>query len=170
MKDVDDLGQSPRSLSVGDLIRNTECALNLQALQPPIAITSTSPLSPLPSSVIVSSGNLISILDRHFGVERNFAAWEGHGRAQALIEAGGLLVAVGEEDGSRLPVLKIWDLTREEKKKAGGGPILLRSVRIQHGQRPHPASHSALLVLELTELGVKHCSNVQPVPPSDWLR
>lgn len=46
-------------------------------------------------------------------------------------------MGIGDDD-SRYPVLKIWDLTREEKKKAGGGPVLMRNVRIQHGQRPHP--------------------------------
>ncbi|RXK35794.1 vacuolar membrane protein [Tremella mesenterica] len=116
----------------------------LQSLQPPIAITSTSPLSPLTPSIIISSGNSITILDRHFNLERSFIAWEGNGRAQSVLEAGGLLVAVGEEDGSRLPVLKIWDLTREEKKRVGGGPVLMRNVKIQNGQRSHPISSIAL--------------------------
>lgn len=75
-----------------------------------------------------------------------------------MLEAGGVLVAIGEEEGSRFPVLKIWDLTREEKRKksdvpgagaaagapAGGGPVLVRNVRIQNGQRPHPVSAMAI--------------------------
>ena len=73
---------------------------------------------------------------------RTFKAWDNNGRGTALLEAGGLLVGIGEEEGSRYPVLKIWDLSREEKKKAGGGPVLMRNVRIQHGQRPHPVSGS----------------------------
>lgn len=73
-----------------------------------------------------------------------------------MLEAGGVLVAIGEEDGSRFPILKIWDLTREEKRKKGdtpaatatagpsGGPVLVRNVRIQNGQRPHPVSAMAI--------------------------
>ena len=69
---------------------------------------------------------------------RTFKAWDKGGRGTALHEAGGLLVGIGEDEGSGYPVLKIWDLTRDERKKAGGGPVLMRNVRIQYGQRPHP--------------------------------
>lgn len=50
------------------------------------------------------------------------------------MEAGGLLVGVGDDEKG-FPVLKIWDLTRDEKKIKGGAPVLLRNVRIQHGSR-----------------------------------
>ncbi|ORY30605.1 putative vacuolar membrane protein [Naematelia encephala] len=129
VKDAEDLASSPRAL---------------QDLRPPIVFTPTSQQSPLPPSVILSSGTDVFILDRRFAVERSFRAWEGNGRGTALLEAGGLLVGIGEDEGSRYPVLKVWDLTRDEKKKAGGGPVLLRNVRIQHGQRPHPVSSIAL--------------------------
>ncbi|WVW84968.1 hypothetical protein I302_107004 [Kwoniella bestiolae CBS 10118] len=140
VKDNDDLAQSPRSLS---------------SLTPPIILTPTSSNSPLPPSLIVSSSSNITLLDRHFNVERTFRGWETNGRATALMEAGGLLVAIGEEEGSRWPVLKIWDLTREEKRKSATkdgngtaererGPVLVRNVRIQHGQRPHPVSSIAI--------------------------
>jgi hypothetical protein len=111
-----------------------------QDLKPPIIIAPTSTETPLADSIIVASGNTISFLDSHFAVERSFVAWEGNGRATALIEAGGVLVAIGEDESSRHPVLKIWDLSKEERKRAGGGPVLMRNVRIQHGQRPHPVS------------------------------
>ncbi|WVF68790.1 hypothetical protein IAT40_003562 [Kwoniella sp. CBS 6097] len=148
LKDVDDIAQSPRSI---------------RTLTPPSIITTTSHDSPISPSLIVSSGISITILDRHFAPKRTFRAWETNGRAIALLEAGGLLVGIGEEEGSRWPVLKIWDLTREEKRrkvndtgsgangsssteKAGKerGPVLVRNVRIQHGQRPHPVSSIAL--------------------------
>ena len=45
-----------------------------------------------------------------------------------------MLVGVGDDEEG-FPVLKIWDLTRDEKKIRGGGPVLLRNVRIQHGSR-----------------------------------
>lgn len=130
VKDIEDLGQSPRTL---------------RDLTPPILITPTSPASPLAPAIIVASGNTITILDRHFAPERTFTAWEGSGRATAVVEAGGLLLAVGEEEGSRQPALKVWDLTRDEKKKAGGSgawvPILVRNAKIQHASgRPHPVS------------------------------
>nr|XP_019013036.1 vacuolar membrane protein [Kwoniella pini CBS 10737]OCF51817.1 vacuolar membrane protein [Kwoniella pini CBS 10737] len=140
VKDNDDLAQSPRSI---------------RTLTQPIILTPTSPNSPLPPSLIVSSSNNISIFDRHFNVERTFKAWENNGRATALLEAGGLLLAIGEEEGIRWPVLKIWDLTREEKRKITSkdsngiseierGPVLVRNTRIQHVQRPHPVSSIAL--------------------------
>jgi hypothetical protein len=52
-----------------------------------------------------------------------------------------MVLAIGEEEGSRYPVLKIWDLTREEKKRKGGGPVLLRNTKIQNGQRPSLVSY-----------------------------
>ncbi|WVR06576.1 hypothetical protein IAU60_003608 [Kwoniella sp. DSM 27419] len=144
VKDAEDLAQSPRAI---------------RTLSPPVIITPTSPRSPLPPSLIVSSGPHITLLDRHFTPERSFRAWETNGRAVALLEAGGLLVAIGEEEGSRWPVLKIWDLTREEKKRSNASgsangvngtaersrqPVLVRNTRIQHGQRPHPVSSIAV--------------------------
>ncbi|WVQ73487.1 hypothetical protein IAR50_003059 [Cryptococcus sp. DSM 104548] len=129
VKDIDDLAQSPRTI---------------RELTPPLAVTSTTSESPLPPYVIVSSAQNITLLDRYFTPTRSFTAWERNGRATALLEAGGLLVGIGEEDGSLWPVLKVWDLTKEDKKHPERRPVLLRNVRIQHGQRPHPVSAVAL--------------------------
>ena len=126
---------------------------NNQDLHPSAVICPTSSLSPLPPAVIVSSGSTISFVDRHFATERSFTAWESNGRAIALEEAGGILVGIGEEEGSRWPVLKVWDLTRDDKKK--GGPVLMRNVRIQHGQRPHPVS-AAQEFWDLLIIGLLH--------------
>lgn len=118
--------------------------LNQQDLSPPILVSSTTHGSPLPSSLIISSGSTISVLARHLDVSISWTAWQGKGRATAMLESGGLLVVIGDEDGNRYPVLKIWDLTREDRRRkggaGGGGPLLLRHVNIQHGQRPHPVS------------------------------
>jgi hypothetical protein len=123
VKDADDLASSPRAV---------------KELSPPVVATPTSPDSPLSPSLIVSSGNTITVFDRHFVPERSFPAWEGSGRATALVEAGGLLLAVGEDEGSRQPVLKVWDLTRDEKRRRGD-PLLMRNVKIQQAAgRPHP--------------------------------
>ncbi|KAK8858833.1 hypothetical protein IAR55_003063 [Kwoniella newhampshirensis] len=134
VKDAEDLAQSPRAI---------------RTLTPPVILTPTSPPSPISASIIISSSNSITLLDRHFTPERSFKGWEGNGRATALLEAGGLLVGIGEEEGSRWPVLKVWDLTREDRKKekesqGQRGPVVMRNVRIQHGQRPHPVSSIAL--------------------------
>lgn len=124
-----------------------------QEARPPIVIRPTSAQSPLPSSLILSSGSAISILDHHFHTERTFRSWDNNGRTTDLVEAGGLLVGIGEDESSRAPLLKIWDLTRDEKRKKGSGadgqearsvPVLMRNVRLQHGQRPHPVSAIAL--------------------------
>jgi hypothetical protein len=139
VKDDQDLASSPRGLRVGRIFAYSQRAhTDGQDLHPSAVLCSTSPRSPLPPAVIISSGTQITFLDRHFSSERSFTAWESNGRAIALEEAGGILVGIGEEEGNRWPVLKVWDLTREEKKKAGGGPVLMRNVKIQHGQRPHP--------------------------------
>lgn len=125
VKDADDLASGPRAV---------------KELSPPLVATPTSPQSPLSPSLIVSSGNAITIFDRQFVPERSFVAWEGNGRATALVEAGGMLLAVGEDEGSRQPVLKVWDLTRDEKRRRGE-PLLMRNVKIQQAAgRPHPVS------------------------------
>lgn len=41
-----------------------------------------------------------------------------------------------EEDAVRHPFLKVWDLGNADAKT--GGPILLRSAKVQSGNRPHP--------------------------------
>jgi hypothetical protein len=140
VKDSEDLASSPRVLRVC-VVYSSNYSADRQDLHPSAVICPTSPLSPLPPAIIVSSGQAITFVDRHLAAERSFTAWESNGRAIAMEEAGGILVAIGEEEGSRWPVLKIWDLTREDKKKGGvGGPVLMRNVKIQHGQRPHPVS------------------------------
>ena len=108
----------------------------LNQLRPPLIVEPTSQSSPLPASLIVASASDILLLDRHLEITRTFQGWKENGRTTLLREAAGMLIAIGEEGDSRLPVLKVWDLTRESKRK----PALLRNVRIQQGQRPHPVS------------------------------
>jgi vacuolar protein sorting-associated protein 11 len=45
----------------------------------------------------------------------------------------GVLVTLGEEDGVRAPLLKVWDLEKVEKKSGMGIEtlVLLRSVKVQ---------------------------------------
>jgi hypothetical protein len=125
---------SHRSTFVSVCIYEDAISTEMQNANPPLVITPTSPLSPLGSSIIVSSSSDITVLDRHFEPTKTWTAWDAKGRATALVEAGGLLVGVGEDEKG-FPVLKIWDLTRDEKKANGSGPVIVRNVRIQHGSR-----------------------------------
>ena len=47
-----------------------------------------------------------------------------------------IIILLKEEENITSPLLKIWELGKIDKKT--GAPILLRSVKIQHGSRPHP--------------------------------
>ena len=55
-----------------------------------------------------------------------------------MVETKRVLVTLGEEDSVRSPLLKIWDLEKMDKKL--NSPVLLRSVRVSAGNRPHPVS------------------------------
>lgn len=50
-----------------------------------------------------------------------------------------------EEAAVHHPFLKVWDLQNTEKKT--GAPVLLRSVKVQSGNRPHPVSIDILCSL-----------------------
>ena len=54
------------------------------------------------------------------------------------------LTSLQEEDNVRHPLLKIWDLQATDKKSSTKSPLLLRSVKVQSGNRPHPVSTIAL--------------------------
>lgn len=59
-----------------------------------------------------------------------------------MVERKGVLVTLGEEDSVRAPLLKIWDLQNKDKRT--GSPILLRSTKVNVGNRMHPISTVAL--------------------------
>ncbi|KDQ10183.1 hypothetical protein BOTBODRAFT_190653 [Botryobasidium botryosum FD-172 SS1] len=58
------------------------------------------------------------------------------GRGTHLAEKRGVLVTLGEEEVTRLPLLKKWDL--EHNEKMTGLPLLPRPVKVQGGSGPHP--------------------------------
>lgn len=70
------------------------------------------------------------------------ATWSAYpgGRVTHLAcDSVGRVITLGEEDASRFPVLRVWDL----RKLQGGAywsPRLLSEVKVQHGSRPHPVS------------------------------
>lgn len=47
-------------------------------------------------------------------------------------------LTVQEEDSIRSPLLKIWNLDRFDKRSGSSAPALLRSTKVQQGNRPHP--------------------------------
>ncbi|EKM61891.1 uncharacterized protein PHACADRAFT_205018 [Phanerochaete carnosa HHB-10118-sp] len=101
-------------------------------------------------SCITSTQHGTIVADIHGSVYRlnedfeTVNAWVAHtgGRVTHMLERSGLLVTIGEEDTARHPLLKIWDLQTTEKKS--GAPVLLRSAKVQSGNRPHPVSTIAL--------------------------
>ena len=95
----------------------------------------------------------LHLLNRDFELTRSWVAHVG-GRVTHMIASKNLLVTLGvrpsivnigrmfivvnsqEEESSRMPLLKIWDLEKNDKRSSS--PVLLRSVKVQHGNRPHP--------------------------------
>ncbi|KAG6889861.1 hypothetical protein C0992_003757 [Termitomyces sp. T32_za158] len=91
-----------------------------------------------PSSVgtlVADIHGSMHILDRNF---ESLASWVAHvgGRVTHMVERKGVLITLGEEDVIRSPLLKIWDIVNRDKKT--GAPVLLRSVKLSLGNRPHP--------------------------------
>ncbi|KAG7448346.1 uncharacterized protein BT62DRAFT_947390 [Guyanagaster necrorhizus] len=83
----------------------------------------------------------IHILNRDFESVKSWVAHVG-GRVTHMVERKRILVTLGEEDAIRSPILKIWDLENTDKRS--GSPLLLRSVKVQLSNRPHPVSTIAL--------------------------
>lgn len=82
----------------------------------------------------------VHVLDKEF---EPISSWVAHvgGRVTHMVERRGYLVTLGEEDGIRVPLLKIWHLEKTDKH---GAPTLLRSTKVQTSNRPHPVSSIAL--------------------------
>ncbi|KAI0050858.1 hypothetical protein FA95DRAFT_1603137 [Auriscalpium vulgare] len=105
--------------------------------------------SPTDVSAVASSALGVLVADTHGSVhllDREFearASWVAHvgGRVTHMAERRGVLVTLGEEDGVRYPLLKIWSLDRMDKN---GVPALVRSTKVQPSNRPHPISCIAL--------------------------
>ncbi|KAK1224476.1 Vacuolar protein sorting-associated protein 11 [Marasmius sp. AFHP31] len=101
-------------------------------------------------SVITSSSAGVLVADIHGSVHllnqdfESISSWIGHtgGRVTHMVERKGILVTLGEEDSVRSPLLKIWDLNQKDKRTTA--PTLLRSTKIQLGNRPHPVTTVAL--------------------------
>ncbi|KAH8094673.1 hypothetical protein BXZ70DRAFT_947050 [Cristinia sonorae] len=92
-------------------------------------------------TIVADIHGSIFILNREFEVARS---WIGHngGRVTHMVEQKKILITLGEEDSVKHPLLKVWDLGNFDKRT--GTPILLRSVKVQSGNRPHPVTTIAL--------------------------
>jgi hypothetical protein len=65
----------------------------------------------------------------------------GTGRVTHLsCDDKGRVVTLGEDDGAKFPVIRIWDLNTTAKASSGSklSPRLLGEGKVQHGSRPHP--------------------------------
>lgn len=107
--------------------------------EPPDVFKITPEISAFVSS---SAGPLLAdmhgsmhILNKNFEIA---ASWIAHadGRVTHMAERNGVLVTFGEEQGVISPLLKIWDLHKFDK--ATGIPLLLRSVKVNTNNKPHP--------------------------------
>ncbi|KAH9980920.1 hypothetical protein BGW80DRAFT_1267217 [Lactifluus volemus] len=100
-------------------------------------------------STVASSAYGLIVADMHGSVHvlskefEPISSWVAHigGRVTHMVERRGYLVTLGEEDGVRYPLLKIWHLEKTDKN---GTPTLLRSIKVQTSNRPHPVTSIAL--------------------------
>ncbi|THV03182.1 hypothetical protein K435DRAFT_651795, partial [Dendrothele bispora CBS 962.96] len=101
-------------------------------------------------STIASSSTGVLVADIHGSIHllnqdfESISSWVAHagGRVTHMIERKGFLVTLGEESSSHSPLLKIWDLNQKDKRTKT--PLLVRSIKVQPSNRPHPASSFAL--------------------------
>ncbi|KAI8982945.1 hypothetical protein BD414DRAFT_491677 [Trametes punicea] len=91
--------------------------------------------------VIADIHGSVYLVNRDFEIAKSWIAHTG-GRVTHMAERKGILITLGEEDTARHPFLKVWDLQTFDKKT--GAPLLLRSAKVQSGNRPHPVSVIAL--------------------------
>lgn len=112
---------------------------------PPEIFQKTPEISTLCSSsaglVVADIHGSVYQLNREFEIVRSWLAHAG-GRVTHMVERKGILITLGEEDTARHPFLKVWDLEHTDNKT--GLPALLRSTKVQSGNRPHPVSTIAL--------------------------
>ncbi|KAI0374590.1 hypothetical protein BV20DRAFT_934950 [Pilatotrama ljubarskyi] len=91
--------------------------------------------------VVADIHGSVYLVNRDFEIAKSWIAHTG-GRVTHIAARRGILITLGEEDTARHPFLKVWDLHTFDKKT--GAPLLLRSAKVQSGNRPHPVSVIAL--------------------------
>ncbi|KAF9073561.1 hypothetical protein BDP27DRAFT_1260105 [Rhodocollybia butyracea] len=101
-------------------------------------------------STVTSSSAGVLVADIHGSIHilnkdfESISSWIAHtgGRVTHMVEKKGILVTLGEENAVQSPLIKIWDLSKQDKRTTA--PILLRSAKVQPSNRPHPVSTVAL--------------------------
>ncbi|KAI0306259.1 hypothetical protein B0F90DRAFT_1814192 [Multifurca ochricompacta] len=120
VKDAHDLAESPHILRAAASISNvTSSAYGV---------------------IVADMHGSVHVLNKEFEPSSSWVAHVG-GRVTHMVERRGYLVTLGEEDGVRNPLLKIWHLEKTDKT---GTPTLLRSIKVQTSNRPHPVTSIAL--------------------------
>ncbi|TFY77597.1 hypothetical protein EWM64_g6415, partial [Hericium alpestre] len=100
-----------------------------------------STIAPSAFGVIVADiHGSVHVLDKEFEPVSSWVAHVG-GRVTHMVERRGILITLGEEDAVRHPLLKMWTLEKTDKN---GFPLLIRSLKIQHSNRPHPVTAVAV--------------------------
>ncbi|KAF8337359.1 uncharacterized protein EI90DRAFT_3144449 [Cantharellus anzutake] len=120
VKDVNDAASSP------EVVRSPS----------EISVTASSSVGILIADIY----GLVHILDRTWVKLHSWQAFL-NGRVTHMAESRGILVSIGEEE-SRIPQLKVWDITHKDKKT--GKPTLLRSAKVPLGPKPFPVSTIAI--------------------------
>ncbi|EPQ28447.1 uncharacterized protein PFL1_04273 [Pseudozyma flocculosa PF-1] len=177
VRDQDDFARSPQALRSPHQVADTAlCPVR----PPPLADVLPEGLAdgnlPGPSSQSASPAHLrqpsllvgtiegqVQVLDPDTFVQ--LASWQAfssqgvNGRVTHLsCDSRGRLVSLGEEDGSRFPILRIWDMRVGRTLDDGRQwiPKLLSEGKVQHGSRPHPVAtvaHTASLSFLSVALG-----------------
>ncbi|KAH7908522.1 hypothetical protein BJ138DRAFT_1128397 [Hygrophoropsis aurantiaca] len=101
-------------------------------------------------AVVISSSSGLLVADIHGSIHLlnqdyvSISSWVAHvgGRVTHMVERQGILVTIGEEHSVRGSMLRIWELGKADKKT--GAPNLLRSIKVQPSNKPHPVSCIAL--------------------------
>ncbi|KIJ21243.1 hypothetical protein PAXINDRAFT_96096 [Paxillus involutus ATCC 200175] len=101
-------------------------------------------------STMISSSHGLVVADIHGSVHClnqalvSVASWIAciGGRVTHMVERKGILITIGEEDGIRSSIMKIWDLGKTDNRT--GGPTLLRTAKVQPAGKPHPVTTLAL--------------------------
>ncbi|CAG8604564.1 4777_t:CDS:10, partial [Ambispora gerdemannii] len=86
----------------------------------------------------------VYIIDRNFNVQQ-FLAYDG-GRVTHMkqIKQRNILVTIGEDEPvASTPIIKIWDLDKQDKSK--GAPTCSRIIKVEHNKKPFPVSTFAVL-------------------------
>ncbi|PWN52887.1 hypothetical protein IE53DRAFT_239997 [Violaceomyces palustris] len=100
-----------------------------------------------PSVLVGDISGQVRVLDPKLFCE--LASWDAYSKdgsggriTHISCDSRGRVVTLGEENGSRFPILRIWDLRVGGKGPGSGSwsPRLLSEGKVQHGSKPNPVA------------------------------